>query len=52
MLHVFLTWVNVPQQAEGRVIKIVGSGDFPGSPVIKTPCCHCRGHGFNPWLVN
>ena len=22
--------------------------DFPGSPVVKTPCFHCRGHGFDP----
>ena len=27
-------------------------GDFPGSPVVKTPCFHCRGHGFNPWSRN
>ena len=20
--------------------------DFPGGPVVKTPCFHCRGHGF------
>ena len=24
--------------------------DFPGSPVVKTPCFHCRKHGFHPWL--
>ena len=22
-------------------------GDFPGSPVVKTPSSHCRGHGFD-----
>ena len=22
---------------------------LPGSPVVKTPCFHCRGHGFDPW---
>ena len=21
--------------------------DFPGSPVVKTPCFHCRGQGFH-----
>ena len=27
------------------------SRDFPGSPVVRTPCFHCRGeHGFDPWL--
>ena len=24
--------------------------DFPGDPGVKTPCFHCRGHGFDPWL--
>ena len=26
--------------------------DFPGGPVVKTPCFHCGGHGFDPWLGN
>ena len=25
-------------------------GNFPGSPVIRALCFHCRGQGFNPWL--
>ena len=24
-------------------------GDFPGGPVVKTPCFHCRGCKFRPW---
>ena len=24
--------------------------DFPGGPVVKTLCFHCRGRGFDPWL--
>ena len=24
------------------------TGDFPGGPVVKTPCFHCSGHGFDP----
>ena len=27
-------------------------GDFPGSPVVKTPCFHCRGHRLDPWSGN
>ena len=27
-------------------------GDFPGSPVVKTSCHHCRGCRFNPWSGN
>ena len=26
------------------------SGDFPGGPVVKTPCFHCRGRRLDPWL--
>ena len=28
------------------------SRDFPGIPVVKTPCSQCRGYGLNPWLGN
>ena len=23
--------------------------DFLSGLVVKTPCFHCRGHGFDPW---
>ena len=26
--------------------------DFPGVPVVKTPCLQCRGPGFYPWSGN
>ena len=26
--------------------------DSPGSAVVKSPCFHCRGRGFHPWLGN
>ena len=26
--------------------------DFPGSPVVKAPCCQRQEYGFNPWLRN
>ena len=26
--------------------------DFRGSPVVKTPCFHCRGYGLDPWSGN
>ena len=26
--------------------------DFPGGPVVNTPCSHCRGHGFDIRLGN
>ena len=28
------------------VVKPLPSGDFPGNPVVKTPCFHCRGARF------
>ena len=32
--------------------KSTNNWDFPGGPVVKTPCCQCRGCGFDPWLGN
>ena len=29
-------------------IKNARFSDFPGGPIVKTPCFHCRGCGFNP----
>ena len=29
-----------------------GGGDFPGSPVAKTPCSQSEGPGFEPWSGN
>ena len=26
--------------------------EFPGGPVVRTPCSHCRGPRFNSWLGN
>ena len=23
--------------------------EFPGGPLVRTPCFHCQGPGFNPW---
>ena len=23
--------------------------ELPGGPVVRTPCLHCTGLGFNPW---
>ena len=38
---------------EGRhLVKVVYSWEFPGSPVLKAPHFHCRGHGFDPWSGN
>ena len=36
---------------EWILIKIL-KGDFPGSPVVKTPCFQCREYGFDPWSEN
>ena len=52
-----ISWWSLARQAEvqGRIsIRLVGSRgkkkwDFPGSPVVRTPCFYCRGHRFNPW---
>ena len=28
--------------------KVSALGDYPGGPVVKIPCFHCRGCGFDP----
>ena len=33
-------------------LRLVQSWDSPGSPVVKTPCFHCRWCRFNPWSRN
>ena len=30
-------------------LDIITSRDFPGGPVVKTPCCQFKGYGLNPW---
>ena len=35
----------------GFNFKLAG-GDFPGGPVVRMPCFHCRGHRFNSWSWN
>ena len=32
-----------------KILKNYGQMDFPGGPVFKIPCFHCREHGFDPW---
>ena len=32
--------------------RIINYGDFPGGPVVKTLCFHCRGRRFDPWSGN
>ena len=34
------------------LVKINIFRDFPGDSAAGTQCFHCRGHGFNLWLVN
>ena len=44
---------RVKAAGEKRGIKTNRSyKDFPGGPVARTPCFHCRGHRFDPWLGN
>lgn len=32
----------------GRKEEKQAGWDFPGGPLVKTPCFHCKGHGFIP----
>ena len=33
-----------------RRVKISTHGGFPGDPVVRIPCFHCRGPKFDLWL--
>lgn len=35
-----------------HIFKSSPTGEFPGGPEIRTPCFHCCGPGFNPWMRN
>ena len=35
-----------------KLLKVTCQGDFPGGPVVKTPCFQFRGRGFDPWWGN
>ena len=42
--------VEITQAEEDKeFFKNEDSLGFPSSPVVKTPCFQCRGHGFDPW---
>ena len=31
------------------LLKVIICGEFPGSPVVRTLCSHCKWHGFDLW---
>ena len=39
-------WTSELQDCQTFLLSL----DFPEDPVVKTPCFHCRGHEFPPWL--
>ena len=47
------TWQAPNRKPPGpNVNRAEGNRDFPGSPVVKTPCSQCGGPRFDPWLEN
>ena len=49
--QVYLNEIAVNPNSSKRSSRMK-SQDSPGGPVAKTPCCACRGPGFDPWLWN
>ena len=43
---------NYPPIKKKKKKKKLFPGNFPGGPVVKTPCFHCWGHDFNSWSGN
>ena len=46
ILSLSLSWF-LPSSLEKVTIR-----NFPDGPVVRTPSCQCKGHGFDPWLGN
>ena len=44
--------INEFSKVAGYKMNFPNYGKVPGSPVVKTPRFHCRGHGFDPWSEN
>ena len=43
------------ERGEREILSLPQENDtlgFPGGPVVKIACFHCRGHGFHPWSRN
>ena len=52
-----VTWMSFQDmlditRSEQDLRKTAFPWDFPGGPVVKTQCCHCRGCGFDPCSGN
>ena len=47
-LTVYKEVIGMTKLAERRGYRMRQKGDFPGSPVAKTPQSQGRGHGFHP----
>ena len=48
----FPNGLTAKQKKELDCLQDLPNGDFPGSPVVKTPCFQCKGRGFHPWSGN
>lgn len=46
------TWYSYGNSEPFSFLKIMLYWEFSGCLVVRTPCFHCRGHVFNPWLWN
>ena len=45
--------VDAPLQTlKTNVQKDQAYKEFPGDPLVRTPCFHRQGPGFDPWLGN
>ena len=47
-----MTWASFPVFIGHLYIFFRQIIDFPGGPVVKTPCSQCRRLEFNRWLGN
>ena len=46
------TWVQSLVREEPLEKGMAHAREFPGSPMVRTLCFHCRKHRFYPWSGN
>ena len=47
-----IIWESLSSWTHTTILWRSSLGGFPGGPVVKTPCFHCSGCGFDPWSEN
>ena len=48
-IHIMVVLGEEGEKGAENIFKEITGREFPGGPVARTPCFHCRRPGVNPW---